>query len=127
MIALQIDGDTIINLIEVDNLDVMQNIIESINGAEIGDKIIEGKLLKSKKIIIVPESVEPLQLDEALIELGFYDAIYAYVDQASNIEKAKFRRARNMYRNDPFLVNGAKALGLTDAEIDAVFILAATK
>lgn len=75
----------------------------------------------------VPEWVEPLQLDEALIDFGLYDAIYAYVGQATNIEKAKFHRAKRMYRNDPFLVGGAKNNGMTDAQIDAVFILAATK
>lgn len=75
----------------------------------------------------VPEWVEPLQLDEALIDFELYEPIYTYVETATNIEKAKFHRAKRMYRNDLFLVTGAKALGMTDAQIDAVFIRAATK
>lgn len=76
---------------------------------------------------LVPERVKPLQLDLALIELNYYDAVHDYAATGTSEEKARFNRAEWMYRNDPFLVSGAKSLGLTDAQIDEVFILAGTK
>ena len=67
------------------------------------------------------------QMLTALHRVGLLATIKAAVAASGDIElQIAFDESQEFQRNNPFLVSMAAALGKTDAEIDAVFALAAT-
>ncbi len=44
----------ILNTIEVDSIDTFESLVESIDGAEIGDSIVDGALIKNGKSVVIP-------------------------------------------------------------------------
>ena len=77
--------------------------------------------------VIVPESITPRQGELTLIEFNLYDAVKAYFDGLPGKDGAKaraeFYRAQEWRRDWPLLVDAAKTVfGLTDAQIDAMFV-----
>ena len=77
---------------------------------------------------IVPQSVTPLQAMLAIDKSGMSAAYEAWsIDPTRTFaEKAFINRAQVWDRNDPLMIAGATALGLTSAQLDQLFILAAT-
>lgn len=77
---------------------------------------------------IVPQIVTRAQFKLALLDLGLLTAVESLVagsgDQALQINWAE---RLEFERNHPLVIATATALGKTDAEIDALFVLAATK
>ena len=78
----------------------------------------------------VPLTVSAGNFMRALIELGHYDAIDAAVNsltgQQGKVAKALWSRAVEFPRHDPLLLQIATAVGMTAADIDAVYILASS-
>lgn len=76
----------------------------------------------------IPEQVERLQARLALIQVGLWDTVVAYFADPSRtaIEMAFWDDARTWRRDDPTVMAAGANLGLTDAQIDALFKLAAT-
>lgn len=72
-------------------------------------------------------SVGPLQLRRALREVGMYSAVAAYVETAPEEVKEAWEYATEYKRSDPLFPVVQSAMGLTDAQVDALFALAATK
>lgn len=74
----------------------------------------------------VPTEVSAAQGRLALLQAGVLDALEAWITtqpRATQIEYA----ARGTWRRDwPLVAMGAEALGLTEAQLDELFILAAT-
>lgn len=76
----------------------------------------------------VPATAPAGHFMKALIELGWYDAIDLAVNsltgQQGKIAKALWSRAVEFPRTDPLVSQIASAVGMTGADVDAVYILA---
>jgi hypothetical protein len=72
-----------------------------------------------------PQSVTPRQLHLALIEAGIYDQVTALVDASDARTRAAWHYAIAYDRTDPMLIGAATALGMSAADIDALFGAAA--
>lgn len=76
---------------------------------------------------ILPE-VTAWQLTQALIELGAIDAIEAMVSTTTNpLIKYGWQKAGTYSRNDAVVVAAQAEIGWTDAQADALFMLAYSK
>lgn len=75
----------------------------------------------------VPAEVRSGQMILALHELGFFDAVEAAVAQMPRIAKVLWARASIFDRDNYLLAVAAQMAGMTSADVDAVFRLAATK
>lgn len=73
-----------------------------------------------------PVSVTPRQARLALMGAGILDQVQAAVDQAGGSTKITWEYASEISRTDPLITAIGGALGLTAAQIDALFINAAT-
>lgn len=75
----------------------------------------------------VPQSVTPLQGLLALDAAGLADdyELWANAPERTFAERAFINRAQVWRRDDPLLQAGTGALGMTDAQLDQLFILAA--
>lgn len=72
-----------------------------------------------------PESVPALAFELVLIQAGMIDAVLAHVATQSAIVQAYWRRQTD-WRRDSQLIEAARvALGLTAAQVDALFTAAA--
>ena len=75
----------------------------------------------------VPLSVSPLQCRLALNDFGIRAQVEAAVVAGSQSIKDKWDYATEIRRDDPDLNALATAIGLTSAQVDSLFKLAATK
>ncbi len=77
----------------------------------------------------VPLSVTRLQARLALIDAELWDAVTAYFQDPSRTpaEQAFWEDAQNWLRDDPTLASAGTALGLTEEQIDGLFVDAATR
>jgi hypothetical protein len=75
---------------------------------------------------LVPAEVTPLQMRRALNTSGLRTVVESAVAAAPQDARDAWEFASVIRRDDPILAGMAAALGKTDAEIDALFILAAT-
>jgi len=70
--------------------------------------------------------VTPRQIRLALTQVGLRTMVEEYVAGASQDVKDSWEFSISFERNHPFILDCAAALNKTDAEIDALFTLAAT-
>ena len=75
----------------------------------------------------VPVQVTPAQCDLALDGIGKLDALNAMIDNSAtpNEVRIRYRRATAIRRDSPFVVQLGHALGLSDKQIDDLFVAAA--
>lgn len=71
-------------------------------------------------------SVSPLQIRRALRQTGLLDNLTAYVEGSSVEVREAWEYAVQIDRTDPLIVGAAQSLGVTDAQVDDLFRLAAT-
>jgi ribosome-associated toxin RatA of RatAB toxin-antitoxin module len=71
-------------------------------------------------------SVSALQMRRALRRAGLSEAVKAFLATAPEEVVEAWEYATQVERSNPMLVRAAKALNKTDAEVDALFRLAAT-
>ena len=78
--------------------------------------------------LIVPQSITSLQGELAIDAAGMATAYLAWIKDPARTfaEQAFIKRAITWNRNDPLMIGAATALGLTDVQLDDLFILAAT-
>ena len=80
--------------------------------------------------VVARAAIKPVtrrQMLTALHRVGLLATIKAAVAASGDVElQIAFDESQEFQRNNPFLASMAAALGKTDAEIDAVFALAAT-
>lgn len=76
-------------------------------------------------VIPVPSEVSPRQISLALNQLGLLADVEAFIAAGPLTNQIEWSRASTIRRDHPMLVAGATALGKTDADIDALFRLAA--
>lgn len=78
----------------------------------------------------IPQSITPRQGKLALLDAGMYSAVTAAIEAmgggAGIRAKITWESATEFRRNDPVLCSLAASLGLTDAQIDQLFIHGAT-
>lgn len=76
--------------------------------------------------VVVPASVTPLQARRALRAVGMMAAVDAFLGTANADTREAWEYASSVDRHEPMLTEIAAALGVTDEQLDSLFILAAT-
>jgi len=74
----------------------------------------------------IPSTVTRFQALATLSAGGYLDTVHAYIDTLprSNITRLAFENATDWERTSPTINTLAQMLGLTDAQVDALFIAA---
>lgn len=72
----------------------------------------------------VPEEVDSLAFELTLHGLGLHGAVMAYVETLPAVERIYWRRRQTMRRDSTLIESGRVALGLTPAQVDALFVAA---
>ncbi|WP_025915520.1 hypothetical protein [Herminiimonas sp. CN] len=85
--------------------------------------------IEQDRLMSVPQSVAMWQAREVLIDAGLLapiNAMFASIPDPVTREKAqaKFEYSGTVKRDDPLILMAASALGLTDLQIDNLFIAA---
>lgn len=121
MKALIIEDTIIKNVVIVDEL--TEGFEEYVDGAEIGDSIIDGLLIKMQKKQEVPQSISPRQIRQQLTAIGLRQAVEEYVASSSDYNlKDWWEYSTSFDRNNEILISASSLLGLTDAQVDDLFI-----
>lgn len=89
------------------------------------DLLIENGKISLKKInenvVIVPRLITRLQAKLQLLEIGLLDEVEDLVAQDRKVQ-LYWKEADNFYRTDSILLSMATAIGLTDEQLDKLFI-----
>lgn len=127
MKAHVIENGVIINTIEVTGLDFMPNLIDASSGGKIGDSYENGVFNSPEIVPTVPNSVTSVQALTALHNAGLLPTVEAAMNDPSTDQAAviAYKRATNFRRQSPFINALAPALGLTESQINDLFIAAA--
>lgn len=75
---------------------------------------------------VVPEEVTMFQAQRALEAAGLLTAAEAAIDAAGAVAQIEWRTKNAVHRHYGLVSDMGQALGLTDAQLDALFISAAT-
>lgn len=76
--------------------------------------------------VAVPGEITPFQARMALDQLGLYDMIESYVATLPRQDQWAWQYANTIHRDNAIIASGAAALGLTEAQIDEIFVLGMT-
>lgn len=63
----------------------------------------------------------PIEFDIKLVDAGLYDQVQALIQSDIKL-KIAYTRATFFSRTDPFIDQARIALGLTDAQVDAIWV-----
>lgn len=125
MRAAVIENGIVTNIIEVDALDVFPGLVDAA-GAHIGDTWNGAAFSRPAAVPApVPTSISPAQARLALDAFGLLDKVDAAVAVADKKTQIVWAQATSIERHSPTVAAMAAALGLTDAQIDALFIAGA--
>lgn len=110
-----------------------QGWIELPEGFGIDDLYIDGEFVKGEPIEPlpqVPNSVSRAQGKYVLIQMGLWQQVLDFVDsiedpQERALADVALNDTQSWQRSSPFLTQCAQVLGLTDEELDNIFIEAA--
>lgn len=96
--------------------------------ARIGDIYEDGIFTTPAAPAVIPSQVTALQGMLAIDQAGLSEAYEAWANDPARTftERAFINKALNWRRNDPVLLSGAQVLGLTEENLDQLFIAAAT-
>ena len=86
-------------------------------------------ILNPPKEIVVPEFVTRAQGKAALIRAGLWQGVLSYVasiedETEKSVAEVALNDTTNWQRSSPFLNDAAHALGLTDEQLDGLFLQA---
>lgn len=131
MNAHQVDANGVIrNTIVVDTLDVFSNLVDASIGGNIGDSIVNGVLITAPIVISVPEQVTMRQARLALLGAGLLSMVDTTIDSLPSPTKEQARiewdYSSTVERHRGLVTSIGAALGLTEAQLDHLFITAAT-
>jgi hypothetical protein len=125
-----IEGGKVINTIEVEDLDFMPGLIDAALGGAIGDDYIDGTFVTPSTPVIIPQVVTMRQARLALLADGkladVEPAIATLPSPDKEAAQIEWEYATDVQRDWPTLLALAPALNLTDSDLDALFIQAAT-
>lgn len=130
MRAHQMNGDVITNTIVVDSLDVLPNLIDASIGGQIGDSIVNGVVVPAPvPAPQVPKSVTMQKARRALRQAGLIAAVEAAIDAMPSPQREfardEWEYSGEVHRDRGLVLNMGTALGLSSAQLDALFISAA--
>jgi len=85
------------------------------------------QLFNTEDAVSIPPSViTPLQARKALRASGLYTQVTEYIQTLTEEEQEEWEYAVQIERTNPILVKGSAALGLTEEQLDSLFILGAS-
>lgn len=121
MKALILKNCVIENIIIVESLDDFPGCISYIDGANIGDKVINNELIKTEVKRVVPEEITPMQAELQLLSIGLLDDVLELVklDREAYIY---WSRATRFIRQDPILLKMSAMIGMSSDDLDTLFI-----
>ena len=117
-----IENNKIVN-IAVSNEALESNWILLEDDFGIGDEYIDGKFIKFIPPIEVIQSITPLQAKLQLFELGLLDEVDTLVSTDRKVQ-LYWEYALTIERNNEILLSMATQLGLTNEQLDDMFIQA---
>ncbi len=91
-----------------------------------GDLYANGEFTRPPVTIPVPASVTRGQFKLALLQMDLLDDVEAAIALADRATQINYAERLDFERHHPLVITMAAALGKTDAEVDALFVLAAT-
>ena len=118
-----IENGFVVNTIEVDSLDFSPNLIDGSIGG-IGWSYINGQLLPPTPVPTpepVPPSITPRQARLKLLEVGLLDELEAIITTNSEWQ-IEWEYATEVKRDSPLIDAVASQAGLTNEQIDQMFI-----
>jgi hypothetical protein len=74
---------------------------------------------------VIPQTVSAMQAQQALLNSGQLDAVNAAVAAGSREVQIYWAKTSEFHRNHPTLIAMTTALGMTSAQVDALFVAAA--
>ena len=80
----------------------------------------------AEPVILVPQVVSRAQFILALLQIGLLDEVEAAIEAADRAAQINYNERLEFERGFPLIATMAAVLGKTDAEVDALFVLAAT-
>lgn len=124
-----IENGIVINTIEVESLDFMPGLVEAAEGS-IGDLYVDGQFVKPQPPAPnIPESVTMRQCRIALLDAGLLDAVKSSIATMPGTDGERARidweYAQEVRRDWPLIGYMAGDLGLTDEQVDGLFMAAA--
>ena len=127
MKAHVIQNGVIANTIEVDALDVIPGLVDASIGGSIGDSFVDGFVVpKPAQPVPVPQSVTMRQAARALLDADLLDDVEALVATLPRAYQIDWDRASVVERSNPLVEIVRQQKSMTDAQIDDLFIAAAT-
>lgn len=79
--------------------------------------------IEPEPVVIIPNSVTKLQAKLQLLEIGLLDEVETLIEQDRKA-KLYWTDSQNFLRTDEILIGMAAALGLSDAQLDDLFVKA---
>ncbi len=131
----EIAANVVTNVIDIDNPEEISGLIEQNgwieipNGYGIGDSYNGTEWSKATQIIIIPSSVTPRQARLALLQSGLLGDVQAAIDSISDQSQKQAAQIDWEYssaieRSYPLIQALITSLGLTESQIDELFIMA---
>jgi len=125
MKAHVIENGVIANTIAVESLDVLPNLIDASIGGSIGDSIVDGAVVpKPPPAPVVPESVSPRQIRQALTRAGLRTQVESAVAAGDQDTKDWWEFATEFQRSHPQVIAMGEALSVTPQQLDDLWVLA---
>ena len=124
----EIVNGSVVNVVEWDGATayVTDGILVPSSTANVGDLYAGGTFTPGPTPApVVPQSVTAAQIRLALSHAGLLAAVNAGVGTASTDVQTYWQYSTTFERNNPLLEQMAASLGLSDAQVDAVFVAAA--
>ena len=121
MKAIIIKEGIIENIVLVESLEDFPLASPYIDGAEIGDEVIDGTLVKKKKQINVPQSITARQTRLILLQEGLLDKVESILN-TNRAWQIEWEYASEIERTHPLIGSMQQALNLTDEQVDNLFI-----
>lgn len=81
--------------------------------------------IAAMSVATIPRTITAFQAKAALLNASLLDQVEAFMGTAPAFAKLAWREAPQFERNSPTLVAMAAALGLTDAQLDDLFVYGA--
>jgi hypothetical protein len=124
MRAHQIENGKVINTIEVESLDFLPNLIEATDGG-IG-WLLDGTTLTAPPDppAVIPSAVSMRQARLALLGADLLDTVDAAINQAGGAAKIEWEYATTVERDSTLVAGMTAALGLTEQQLDDLFVAA---
>jgi hypothetical protein len=129
MRAAVIENGIVTNIIEVESLDFLPGLVDA-TGANIGDAWDGTAFHAATPVVKVPEVVSMRQARRALLDAGLLanveSAFAGLTGAAGDAARIDWNYATEVRRDSSLVASMSAALGITSAQLDALFVQALT-